>query len=194
MDPYVYPGTNVLKNLRDIRDLQSLSEFEGVMTARRVAQLEVKPLTGKFDSAHLKRIHGHIFQDVYHWAGAFRTVDIARPGQFYFAFVAQIVACLDNLFADLARERCLANLTTAEDFCRRAGHYMGELNAVHPFCDGNGRTQREFIRELALKNGYRLHWSRITRAAMGEASHRSFQLGDNSGLAAVLRDALEPGN
>ena len=69
---------------------------------------------------------------------------------------------------------------------------MGELNAIHPFRDGNGRTQREFIRQLALKNGCSLNWSRVTRAAMTEASIKSFQEADNSGLATILETAIDP--
>jgi cell filamentation protein len=68
---------------------------------------------------------------------------------------------------------------------------MGELNAVHPFREGNGRTQREFVRQLALKHEYSLNWSRITRAAMTEASIKSFQEADSSGLAAILETAID---
>ena len=66
---------------------------------------------------------------------------------------------------------------------------MGELNAIHPFRDGNGRTQREFIRQLAVWNGYALDWSLVTRDQMMEASQRSFQSGDNAALESVIRTA-----
>jgi cell filamentation protein len=68
---------------------------------------------------------------------------------------------------------------------------MGELNAIHPFREGNGRTQREFIAQLAVRNGYALDWTRIQRNEMYDASHMSFQRGNNSGLEAVLRKALD---
>ena len=90
MDPYVYPATNVLKNRRDLRDLETLAVFEGTATARRLEELKYAPSRGKFDIPHLKSIHGYIFQDVYEWAGEFRTVNIARPGQFFFAYAEQI--------------------------------------------------------------------------------------------------------
>jgi cell filamentation protein len=182
MDPYVYPGTSVLRNLRDIRDLHALARFEMDMTTRRVTELGHNAKPGKLNLAHLKAIHRHIFQDVYPWAGEFRTVNIARPGQFYFAFTEQILPCLNNIFSELAKDQTFA----------RAAYYMGELNAIHPFRDGNGRTQREFIRQLALKNGYSLNWSRVTREAMSEASRKSFQEADSSGLAAILETALDP--
>ncbi len=189
MDPYVYPGTDVLKNLRDIRELTRLSAFEGDMSQFRLSELEHRPLKGKFDTAHLQAIHRHIFQDVYPWAGDLRTVDIARPGQFYFAFSHQIPPCLQRTFANLKEERHLKG-TTHQDFCKRAAWYLGELNAIHPFRDGNGRTQREFIRQLGLHGGHVLNWVRVSRTQMYSASHLSFQAADNSGLENVLLTAL----
>ncbi len=189
MDPYVYPGTDVLKNLRDIRELTRLSAFEGDMSQFRLSELEHRPLKGKFDTAHLQAIHRHIFQDVYPWAGDLRTVDIARPGQFYFAFSHQIPPCLQRTFANLKEERLLKG-TTHQEFCKRAAWYLGELNAIHPFRDGNGRTQREFIRQLGLHGGHVLNWVRVSRTQMYSASHLSFQAADNSGLENVLRTAL----
>lgn len=190
-DPYVYPGTSVLKNLADLQDPESLASFEANATSWRVGQLSRRrSQPGKFDIPHLKSIHSYIFQDVYTWAGEFRTVNIARPGQFYFAFVEQIASALSTAFDSLKKERFLTEFDR-ESFSKRAGHYMGELNAIHPFRDGNGRTQREFIRQLARHNGYSLHWSRVTRDQMGAASKRSFLQANNSGLAEVIQLCLE---
>jgi cell filamentation protein len=76
------------------------------------------------------------------------------------------------------------------DFARRAAYYLGEINAVHPFRDGNGRTQREFIRELSVRNGWMLDWTRVSREQMVEASRRSLRV-DNAGLEEVLKLALK---
>jgi len=78
MDPYVYPETTVLRNLRDIRDAGQLSKFEAIATTRRTVELEHEPVQGRFDARHLQAIHRHIFQDVYEWAGDFRTVNISK--------------------------------------------------------------------------------------------------------------------
>lgn len=107
----------------------------------------------------------------------------------FLAFSQQIVPSLNALFANLDKESLLGNLP-ASKFCSRAAHYMGELNAIHPFREGNGRTQREFIRQLALRNGYTIDWTRIARDQMTEASKLSFQRADNSGLERVLDAAL----
>ena len=190
MDPYVYPGTNVLKNRAEIRELELLARFEMDMTTRRAVELMARPpQQGRFDIPHLQTIHRYIFQDVYDWAGEIRTVNIARPGQFFFAFVEQIRPMLNQLFQALKSEKFLKGLNAGQ-FSKRAGHYMGELNANHPFRDGNGRTQREFIRQLASHNGYAAHWSRITREDMGAASKLSFQKADSSGLAALILTSI----
>ena len=77
-DPYLYPGTSVLKNLRGLTDPQLRARFEARQTHRRIAELIDMPITGGFDVAHLKAIHRHIFQDVYEWAGEFRTVNMSE--------------------------------------------------------------------------------------------------------------------
>src|SRR5947209_656237 len=83
-DPYVYPGTNTLRNLAGIEDHDRLQQFEAVSTADRISELRVSPVAGIFDTAHLQRIHHHIFQDVYPWAGKFRTIDIRKEAEFWF--------------------------------------------------------------------------------------------------------------
>lgn len=189
MDPYVYPDTNVLRNLLGLRDREELGRFEMDMSSMRLMELAFVPVAGKLDAAHLRAIHFYIFQDVYDWAGKFRTVNIARSGEYYFAFWDRIEGALGDALGKLARERFLAGLAR-EAFCTRAAFYLGEINAVHPFRDGNGRTQREFLRVLALRNGFALDWSRVTRDQMSAASQLSFRKGDNSGLAALLLDAV----
>lgn len=191
MDPYVYPGTNVLRNLLDIQAPQRLASFEMDMTTQRLIELAVEPImAGRLDAAHLRAIHGYIFQDVYDWAGQFRTVNIARSGQYYFAFWDRIEPALHDTLSKLNRERQLAGLERGA-FCARAGYFLGEINAVHPFRDGNGRTQREFIRQLAVRNGFRLNWSRVTRDQMSAASMASFLKGDNTGLVEAITTAID---
>jgi cell filamentation protein len=187
MDSYVYPGTNVLRNIRDIRDADFLSEFEAEASARRLRQLEHKSIAGKFDARHLQAIHHHIFQDVYEWAGEFRTVNIGKAGEL-FALKEHIVSSIQNSCAELHAE---SYLTGADQnrFANRGAHYLGEINAIHPFREGNGRAQREFIRELAVRNGYEIDWSRVSQEEMIDASRESFRRSD-AGLERVLRCAL----
>lgn len=100
-----------------------------------------------------------------------------------------IVPSLSKTFIALHDERCFKGYD-ADKFSRRAGYLLGEINAVHPFRKGNGRTQREFLRLLAMHSGHDIKWSRISHGEMYSASHRSFQHGDNAQLEVVLRKAM----
>lgn len=185
MDPYVYPNTNVFENLRDLRTLKQLASFEGTATSWRIGQLLREPQHGRFDIPHLQSI----FHDVYDWAGEIRTVNIARPAPFFFAFIEQIVPMLNQLFQALKSEKFPKRLNAGQ-FSNRAEYYMGELNANHPFRDGNGHTQREFIRQLAHTHGYAAHWTRITREDMGAAFKLSFPKANSSGLADLILTSI----
>jgi cell filamentation protein len=188
-DPYLYPGTDVLKNLRDIRDPDILARFEAEATSRRIVQLINAPVPGRFDTAQLKAIHKHVFQDVYAWAGQFRTVNISKGGN-PFGAPAFVESALDDLLQKLSAENYL-QAANPKVFASQAGFFLGEINAAHPFREGNGRTQREFIRELGLHAGFVVDWSRITRGQMTAASRESFRTGDSSRLAALIFAAME---
>ena len=183
-DPYTYPGTEVLRNILDIRDLQRLADFEANATTARLAELDASPLKGRFDVAHLKAIHKFIFQDVYSWAGEFRAVNVSK-GDNMFCAAAFVEPALHRILLKLPDDKYLKR-TDLRSFARRAGFYLGEINAVHPFREGNGRAQREFIRELGCGAGFTIDWSRINRQQMMAASRESFSTGDSSSLAALI--------
>ena len=184
-DPYVYPGTKVLKNLVGIEDYDQLQLFEAVSTTDRILELRVKPISGAFDISHLRRIHRHIFQDVYGWAGELRTIDIRKEGEFWFCRHDFIEQSLSDLLDKLGGEKKLAG-TTPKEFGSRAGYYLSELNAIHPFREGNGRTQREFIRELGLNAGLEVDWRRVSREEMYAASVASFQSGNHRAFGDLI--------
>src|ERR1035441_5302111 len=77
-DPYLYPGTDVLKNVPDLRDAEQLAAFEALNTAARTYELLRNPIAGGFDLAHLKAIHKHVFQDVFAWSGELRTTMLGK--------------------------------------------------------------------------------------------------------------------
>jgi cell filamentation protein len=184
-DPYLYPGTSVLKNLRGLADPERLERFEARRTHRRLAELIDTPVQGSFDLAHLKAIHRYIFQDVYEWAGQFRTVNISKDGHL-FGIAAFLGPVLQEVLEKLAAENYLLDLDAAA-FAERAAYFLGELNAAHPFREGNGRTQREFIREIGIKTGHYIDWRATTPAEMTEASRLSHLRGDASQFAKLLR-------
>ena len=187
-DPYLYPGTSVLKNLRGLTDPNLLERFEARRTHRRLAELIDTPLPGGFDVAHFKAIHRYIFQDVYDWAGQFRTVNLSKGGRL-FGLATFLEPALQQILARLATENHLAGLD-AEMFANRAAYFLSELNAAHPFREGNGRTQREFIRELGLKVGHYIDWRATTAEEMTEASRLSHLSGELSRFARLIRKCM----
>lgn len=189
-DPYVYPGTSVLRNVAELRDAERLSRFESDHCFARLLELYENPLPLGFDLDHLRRIHHHLFQDVYVWAGEFRTVNMAK-GNSFFARPEYIIPELQKVFGRLARERLLRGVDS-QDFCERAAYFFGEMNAIHPFREGNGRAQREFLRELAVEAGYELAWDLATQEEILAASITSFQQGSSAGFAAVLKKIIRP--
>ena len=191
-DPYVYPGTTVLKNIPGIRNQEILDRFEADRVAQRSLELIECPLSGLFDIDHLQGIHRYLFQDVYEWAGVFRTVDIAK-GNSYFAHVPYIESTLKDLFGELSEEGHLRGLNQ-ERFASRLAEILGTLNAVHAFREGNGRAQREFVRELAYKNSYWIDWNKVSREELYQASDASFMRGDSTLFEKLLKCAIEPIN
>jgi cell filamentation protein len=168
-----------------------LDKYERLRTAEAIYDLELNPVRGSFDQAHLQAIHRRIFEKVYPWAGELRRVNISRPASYPFTLIPFLQKNLDEIFAKLASEGHLQSLAAAA-FADRAAVYLGALNTLHPFREGNGRTQREFIRELALEAGHKLDWSRVTQRQMIEASILSHNMGKHGELAAVIRSAFIP--
>lgn len=168
---YCYPETDILINKLNIHDDSILQEAERELTSRRLVQLAEHPINGRFDYSHLKRIHRFIFQDVYAWAGQERTVDIAKTNMF--CNVKFIDTQAEEIFGRLKQEKLLKGLER-EAFIERVSYFFGEINALHPFREGNGRTQREFIRELAIRAGYDIDYSTISEQEMILASIDSF--------------------
>lgn len=168
---YCYPDSDVLVNKLDIRDPNKLQIFERKLTMLRLLELIDKPIEGKFDLKHLQAIHAYIFQDVYDWEEKIRTVDIAKGNTF--CNVRFISSQADVIFSKLKEEYYLAGLEEYM-FTKRLAYYFSEINALHPFREGNGRSQREFIRSLALKNGYLIYFEKASKEEMLIASKKSF--------------------
>ncbi|MGA8027776.1 MAG: Fic family protein [Bryobacteraceae bacterium] len=188
-DHYIDPESGVLKNRLGITDEALLETTEADFVAERSRELFETPLKGRFDLAHLEAIHRHLFGDVYEWAGQLRTVDISKGGH-RFAHHGHIASAAAPIFNQLTAEKHLAGLSPAA-FSDRAAYYLGELNALHPFREGNGRAQREFLSHLAHATGYYIAWENVSLTDMLQASIESFR-GDTSKLATIIRDNLRP--
>ncbi len=184
-DTYVYPDSEVLRNKADLLDQSALDAFEADATAVRMVELVNHPLQGKFDLKHLCAMHRHLFQDVYDWAGEIRTVDISR-GASRFANFNLIEAYLTGQLEGIAKENFLLGLAP-DAFVSRLAHYLGEINAAHPFREGNGRVQRLFCAQLAEQAGYFIAFESVDQAKMYEVMIASFN-GNNQPLTSLLND------
>lgn len=183
---YCYPDSDVLVNKLGIRDSERLRLFERRLTMLRIAELIEHPIKGGFDLKHLQNIHKYIFQDLYEWAGNIRVINIAKGNMFCDAKYIEEQA--EALFQQLESEAYLNGLGKKQ-ISKRLAYYFSEINAIHPFREGNGRTQREFVRTLALNCGYILHFNKISRAEMLLASQKSF-LCDYSDMERLFEKCL----
>ena len=186
-DPYVYPGTTVLRNHRGIRTQTELTAVEAEVTAYALAQLASRRIPGGYDLRHMQAFHRAIFGDLYRWAGELRTVAIAKTG--LFCLPEHITTYANDLFARLAAEQHLRWMDR-ETFVDRLTYFAGEINALHPFRDGNGRTQRAFLGQLARDADHHISWSRLDRHRNIEAFAASLN-GDDAPLRELLAGLVD---
>ena len=183
-DPYCYPGTTVLINRAGLRDQAALAAFEAEMVSQRFG--EPMPV-GRLTAPYYHAVHRHLFQDVYAWAGQIRTVRIAKQGS-AFCYPEHIDREMRRLFADLARRKQFRRLSST-DFAAAAAHFIAELNAIHPFREGNGRTQLSFLVALAHRAGHPLDAERLEPTEILAAMVQSFSA-DEQPLAASIQGLM----
>ncbi len=187
-EKYCYPHSNVLINKLNIKKLDTLHEAERDFSSVRQAELSMHGVTGDFSLSHLCSIHRQLFQDVYTWAGKIRTVDIAKGT--IFCLVQFIELQFDILYSKLKKEDFLIHIKNKKEMSTRLAFYLGELNMIHPFREGNGRTQRIYIEQLCVNNGhFELDFTEITKEEMLEASIASAN-GNNDLLEKLLFKCL----
>ena len=166
-DPYTDPVTGVLLNKLGLGTAAELGAAERDVTHAALILLEESPVHPGYDLAHLCEIHRRIFDAIYAWAGQIRTVSIAKGS--LFCLPQHIQTSADQIFRTLRSENLLRELNR-EAFVARLAYYLGEINAIHPFREGNGRTQRAFLQQLTREAGYALTWQHLDPARNIEAS------------------------
>ncbi|WP_286830194.1 MULTISPECIES: Fic/DOC family protein [unclassified Idiomarina] len=166
-DKYCYPETDVLTNLLDIRNADKLAEAEIEFTAERYRLYQSPRATiQQFTFEHLKKLHHHLFQDVYEWAGEVRDVDISK-GETRFCTCTRIEPEAKKLFKNISQ---LENAQSHELFIEQIADLFCEINLLHPFREGNGRVQRFFFEEMLFALGYDVTWPLISRQEWVEAN------------------------
>ena len=165
---YCYPDSNVLKNKLNIRDNKLLKTAEEEITLIKQMELLKNPIKGNFSKAHLMNIHKFIFEDIYSFAGKIRKEQISKADTLFYP-PNLIDRELDKVFAKI-KEKNMLKETDREKVFDNLAYVMTELNIIHPFREGNGRSIREFIRLMAKRMGYDLNWGNVDKEELLEAS------------------------
>ena len=173
-DAYFWPGSDVLRNIPGFTTNEELRRFEYAATRQRSEELALRPIPGHFDTAHFREIHRYLFQDVYEWAGEYRTVEFSK-GSSAFAPLKTPAHTLETwgekILGDLATENHLKGLKKVA-FVERLTHHYGELNFWHAMREGNGRATKEFLYQLAKQAGYELEFQRVGAKTWNTAAER----------------------
>lgn len=182
-DPYADPDTGVLHNPWGIVDELLLDRRIAAITALRDARLAMTRVEGHYDLAHLCEFHRFLFDGIFDWAGNTRTVDISRD--IPFCQVQNLASSAARIFYGLVAREQLQGLNRSA-FVAALAKFLGDLNALHPFREGNGRTQRAFMRQLAADAGYHLDWTQVAKDENDEASREAMFRPDAPLLASLL--------
>lgn len=146
-----YPGTTCLINKLGIQDDAVLKETEAAIVLGKASLLDQQPIEGDFDFEHYKRIHRFLFCDLYDWAGQVRTINISKKGT-SFVLVSEIEVCAEACFDRLAA--FTDDGLSLHELAEEVADFYHTINMLHPFREGNGRTQRVFFTQWLRHLGY----------------------------------------
>jgi toxin-antitoxin system, toxin component, fic family len=154
-----YEGTICLINKLDIRDEEELASVEAALTLANIGLLEQEPLEGHFDFAHYRAIHKFLFGELYEWAGEIRTVNLSKKGT-QFVPADEIEQVGNAIFNRLVEMNFFCD-EGIDTFVEHITEFYCDTNRLHPFREGNGRTQRVFLTQLIRHAGYDIDFSNV---------------------------------
>ena len=189
MTDYFTEYDEVLENKLGIEDPGLLKKAEEEIVFLRLVELEHKPIQGVFDFEHLKSIHRYLFSDIYTMAGKVRTVNIAKDGSAF--CYAQFIDCTQKKIFDRLHQNNFLQGISEEEFTSKLVELSGDLNALHPFRDGNGRAIRVFLSQLSENAGYRLSLENAQKEELLAADIAAFK-GNLELLTALYSKLIEP--
>lgn len=205
-DPYLYPHTNVLKNLADVRDEDMLSVMEAEYTSLRLAELVIQDVASIFDFQALCNMHYYIFQDLYEWAGKIRIINIEKEEPVLGGISIEYSDCFDierdlnGIFADM--DSYPWHEKNIEEASRTFSDFLAKVWKVHPYREGNTRTVITFCCQFIESKGFYISSelfkenAQYTRSALVAANAIFSDLGDKRKteyLDNIVFDALEQG-
>lgn len=167
IDPYLDLETGILRNFAGANTQEKLRKAETDVAG--MAELTLGDVPRSNNLAELQAIHRALFGKIYDWAGEIRTVDIKKGSEEFFLFVFQVSEGAKFVFDEPAKENTLKDLSK-EDFVKRLAYSYEQVNFIHPFREGNGRTQRVFWNRVAADAGYFIDWSQVVGGELDKAS------------------------
>ncbi|TAH32861.1 cell filamentation protein Fic [Candidatus Saccharibacteria bacterium] len=187
-----FADDNLLEHIKlHISDAAALQAAEQAIVTEKTADLLEETPPKDFGLEYLKHIHQVLFGDIYDFAGQIRTVDIAKPDSAVpFAHAAYIVPEAERIFSELRDKKYFSGLDKSA-FVAGIVSLAADLNALHPFREGNGRALRLFLILLADHAGYLLDYSQVSAQALIEADKRAFE-GDSTLLLAMYEKVVIP--
>lgn len=185
-DRLIIAGTQYFKNKLNLQG----TELEAVEAEIVAVKSTTRPILQDFRLPEIQLLHKHLFGDLYEWAGELRQYTTGR-GAIPFCRPEFMTSFYGDVWRKLQNEQFLHGLNHA-DFAERSAYYCSELNAVHPFIEGNGRITRLFLQDLAKKNGYTVSIAKLEsdKGAWYEAMKIAFENSDTRLLAKLILSAL----
>lgn len=183
---YCYNDTNVLKNKFGIKDFNTLKCIEEEIVSAKLYELMKNPVLGRFSKTHFFKIHQFLFGDIYPFAGKIRKEQIWKGDTMFYPpnSIDNELHKIFNVISD-----CKKRKLDKDELIDKTAYIMTELNIVHPFREGNGRSIREFIRQWLWDYGYSLNWGNVDKDVILEASIKSVD--DYRTLVTVLNKCIE---
>ena len=175
IDPYIDQETGILRNLVGAKTWQDLQKAEADIIG--ISQIALANIPRTNDLAELQAIHKALFGKIYDWAGQLRTVDIKKGSEEFFLSFAEFDTGTTFVFGELQKENYLKGLEQ-EKFVEKLAYFYEQLNYIHPFREGNGRTQRVFWNRVAKDAGYIINWKNVVGDELDEASQIGREKGD----------------
>lgn len=187
IDPYFDTKIGDLKNLLNVANSSEFKKLEPQIAFANELELESVNIPRTNNLVELQLIHKQLFKGIYDWAGKIRTVDIRKnsPNAEYFLIVSKINDAADYVFTELAQENYLINLSKP-NFIKRLSYFYDQLNYIHPFREGNGRTQRVFWSRVAKDAGYDIGWDQLGEDENDEACRAGAEDMDISKIFAMF--------
>lgn len=187
---YLDVKTGILRNLQEITDPDELLFFESGAVTKRLQQLYENPIKIKGIKS-LFEIHKHLFQDIYDWAGKQRVVEISKDGKQFLptTHFENAYNYIDAIIAEFKK----VSKKDKKKLAMKLAEILDNVNYLHPFREGNGRTQREFVRSLAFQKGLILNLNPPDNKSIYERYIKGSIDSDLTTLTELILELIETG-